>query len=95
MSDYPGRIGGFVGDALRQARDRAMTDVFGDGFNQAADIALRTVETKIDALMDRIEQGQALTPEEQALLAGLNRLKAELDGEFRRFWEDVAANDQR
>lgn len=87
MVDIWRQIREAAGDAARQGRDTAATNLVLDGFEQAADIALGAIDLRIEGLIARVEQGEELPPGDRGLLAGLRRLRTDLEGEFREVWQ--------
>jgi hypothetical protein len=89
VDDRIKQAGHFVHDAVREgARQRLSEhgdDKFRRGFSNAAGLALRRIQEKIDAFKEQMK-GPGLTKAEQAIYAQLDELKSEIEADCDRYW---------
>ena len=81
-------LGQWVLGSVRQVANDRVNAERGEGFQDAADIALRVLTQRIDQLQQKMGQSPYLTTEEQVLLANLIALRTETAGAFDAFWAD-------
>lgn len=89
MADIIGRAGRFVGDAVREAARKHADDEHQDGFDAAADIALRRIQGRTDALKKQMKSGPGLTKTEQLVFTELEELRSEMESDFTLYWRDT------
>jgi hypothetical protein len=87
-----GRIrqaGQFVMDAVRDSAQHAMSDhgeaLFQQGFTDAAGIALRRIQEKLDGLREEMKHA-GLSQAEQAIYAHFDELKSEIEADYDFYW---------
>jgi hypothetical protein len=87
-----GRIrqaGQFVMDAVRDSAQHTMSDhgevLFQQGFTDAAGIALRQVQEKLDGLREQMKHA-GLSQAEQAIYAHFDELNSEIEADYDFYW---------
>lgn len=84
--DFVKNTGKEIGrDSLRRVHD----DVFGDGFNEAANICIGRLTTRTDELFAQMKAG-GLSEKEQLILSELRDLKEATERDLYGFWNDAA-----
>lgn len=76
-------------DAIEQGKRNARKKVYFEGFDDAANICIEIVNSKIEMLFSKINSGKSPTTQEQFLVAQLNELKKEIDGELIKFVDSM------
>lgn len=79
MTTFWKALGDAAVDGARAARDDAVGRLYGNGFNDAANVCVELLTERSDHLMGRIRAGALLTDAEQHVLAELSELKAEME----------------
>lgn len=82
------RVLDFFADAVRQGAISHVDAAYADGFNTAANIGMDAVTEQIDLLVGKISSTGPLSDGEQVLLAGLMRLRTDLDTRLRNHPND-------
>ncbi|MFE4606914.1 hypothetical protein ACFRK5_00960 [Streptomyces niveus] len=82
-----------LGDVMRTGAVRVLGDTYTDGFNHSATICLDVLADAIDGLMVRMQSGDYLSDQEQALFSRLTELKAEMDKRLRNVFEPEPTGD--
>ncbi len=85
FSGFGGELLGGVQGMANGRIDRA----FGQGFDEAANLCVNLVAKTIADLVDKINEGELLTPDEQLLVGKLTVLKAEMERQLHA-WEPPA-----
>lgn len=78
---------GTVQNSARQARSANGDERYLKGFTKAADLSLRSIDAKLDTYRQQMTSGSLSKPD-QAVYAGLTKLKSEIEAECHRFWRD-------
>jgi len=89
------KAGQFIMDTVRDSVQETMSD-HGDahserGFRDAAGIALRQIQMRLDDLREQMK-GEGLSQAEQAVYAHLDELKSEIEAECDRYWRGSGVN---
>ena len=69
-------------DAIEKGRRDRRNAVYFEGFDEAANVCFETINAKIEGLLNKINEGNSLSVQEQFLLAQLNVLKKEMDDDL-------------
>lgn len=69
-------------DMLGQGLKGGLSSLYVDGYDEAANVCFSVIDKSIEELLDRINNGETLSVQEQYLLAQLNSLKKGLDDEL-------------
>lgn len=83
------RAGEWFWGVLRQANRDRTDDAYATGYGEAADVCMRILTEKTDALNGQVLTGRSLSAQEQFLLASLEKLKSELDAALRAAWNNA------
>lgn len=83
-------LGQWVLGSVRQVANDRVNAERGEGFKDAADIAMGVLTERIDTLQGKMKQSPYLTNEEQVLLSNLIELRVEIANAFDAFWERTA-----
>ena len=78
----------FLIDAIEDGRKNARNAIYFEGFDEAANVCMETIDIKIEKLFIKIKDGKSLSAQEQFLLAQLNELKKEIDGNLIKYLEN-------
>lgn len=85
----------FVKDSLRDSAQQAMSDHgevrYQRGFTAAADIPLRRIQEKLDALREQMKS-TGLSLSEQAIFAHFDELKSDIEAGFDRYWQGTGVD---
>jgi uncharacterized protein (DUF1778 family) len=83
------QAGQFVMDAVRESAQNTISDhseaSFQQGFTDAAGIALRPLQEKLDGLREQMKHA-GLSQAEQAIYAHFEEIKSEIEGDYDFYW---------
>ena len=88
MEDNTRKFMQYVSNVVNESKDKAVKEIFGDGYNEAAGICVGMITKKMDELYSQISSGSFLSEQEQFLLSNLKELKSETEEKLYDFWRD-------
>lgn len=86
------RIATFFKDIRDDVVDRHDAEVFGEGFDVAANLCVDLLSSRIADLRTQARSGSPLSPEQALLLAELTDLKDETERQLRNYGHDESAD---
>ena len=88
MEDNTRKFMQYASNVANESKDKAVKEIFVDGYNEAAGICVGTITKKMDELYSQISSGSFLSEQEQFLLSNLKELKSETEEKLYDFWRN-------
>ena len=88
MEDNTRKFMQYASNVANESKDKAVKEIFVDGYNEAAGICVGMITKKMDELYSQISSGSFLSEQEQFLLSNLKELKSETEEKLYDFWRN-------